>query len=387
MEHATYGGSTASRTWACAGWRALADTQPPSGSSKFADRGTLLHNAMEVIMNADDGADPREVIGMEYEGIELTEELYHEKIVPAHQAVLEIFDTYGIEEWACEERVVFTKDSWGTGDLIGSGDVWALVLDFKFGDGVMVSPNENHQFLFYGSAGYHTKETADLFDDVEDVVFAVVQPSTHRDEDYEVWETKVSRLADYREPWLAKVDAAKIEVKNLAEDPDYVPTTCAGTHCKFCPAAPVCPQKTGDAQRALLMDPAGLELLATNLKLAASLKDWINDVESAAHSQLEAGGTVKGYKLVLKRANRKWKDAEKTAKMLARKLGGKKNVVEDKIITPAAAEKLAKQMKVELHLETLVESTSSGTTLAKVSDKRPAVLGGAAMEAALASIN
>ena len=376
-QHSPYGGSTAGRTLNCPGWRQLVDTLPVSDSSSmYADRGTLLHNAMEAIYDGDLEA-PEEVIGTTYKDQVLTEELFNEKIVPAIAAVEEIFAAYGIEEFACEERVGFSDDSWGTGDLIGAGSAWSLILDYKFGDGVMVSPVENAQFLFYGSAAYHTVATADLFDDVEKVVFAVVQPSSHAENDYEVWETTTKRLKDFRKPWLAAVDAAK------QVDAD----TCAGDWCKFCPAAAICPQKTGSAQRALLMDPKDLKTLGTSLKLVAEMEAWCNDVKETAHAQMENGATLKGWKLVMKRATRSWLDADKMASILARKLGGMKNVVVTKPISPAQAEKLAKAQKVSLDLQKYVVSKSSGTTLAKSSDKRPEVLSGNAAQAALASLN
>lgn len=377
--HARFGGSTAARTMNCPGWRQLADTLPPSGSSHFADRGTLLHNAMEVILNEEDGFDPTSVIGMEYEGITLDQALYNEKIVPALDAVYEIFDKYQIEEWACEERVTLSDIAWGTGDLLGAGDVWALVLDFKFGDGHIVSPKENHQFLFYGSAAYHTEATADLFDGVEDVVFAVVQPTSHRDQDYEVWETKTERLRLYKEQFLLAVDEA--ESTN--------PAICSGEWCDFCPAKPICPEKTGAAQRAKLMDVEQLDDLREALGLADELESWIAAVRAKAHEQIEQGGAIKGWKLVMKRATRKWKDPEAAAKRLTRKLGGKKNVMEEKFLSPAQIEKVAKAQKVNIEkdMKDLVIKQSSGTTLAKASDERPAVIGGAAAQAALASIN
>lgn len=376
-QHARYGGSTAARTIHCPGWRQLADTQPPSSSSSFADRGTLLHNAMEAILSEDDDFDPKSVIGMEYEGITLDESLYQEKVIPALEAVYKIFDTYGIEEWACEERVALSKEAWGTGDLLGAGDAWALVLDFKFGDGHIVSPVENHQFLFYGSAAYHTPATADLFEGIEDVVFVVVQPTSHRSEDYEVWETKVDRLRLYKDQFLLAVEEAE------SDDP----ITCAGNWCNYCPAQAVCPEKTGAAQRAKLMDPADLETLREALALADELEEWIASVRKTAHEQLEKGARVKGWKLVLKRATRQWKDPEDALKKLARKLGGKKSIVKESLLTPKQIEDLAKAEGVKLELDDLVLKKSSGTTLAKASDKRQAVIGGEAAQAALASIN
>lgn len=374
--HARFGGSTAGRTMNCPGWRQLADHLPKGDDSSFyADKGTLLHNAMEAIMG--DAVEPESVIGMEYNGITLDEALYHEKIVPAMEAVEEIFKIYGIEEWACEEWVHMGREEvGGTGDLMGKGEVWSLVLDYKFGDGIMVSPVENDQFKFYGSAGYHTPETADLFEDTEKVVFAVVQPSDHAEKDYEVWETTIEQVRDYKDRFLLAVDKAE------AKNPGY----CAGGWCKFCPAAALCPEKTGEAHRALLLDAKQLEDLTAALKMADALEDWIATVRERAHSQLESGATLKGFKLVMKQARRKWIDPEAAMKKLARKLGGKKNVVEEKFLSPAQIEKVAKAQKVDIDLDDMTTKQSSGTALVKASDKRPAVIGGAAAQAALASV-
>jgi hypothetical protein len=377
MQHSAFGGSTAARTMNCAGWRQLADTLPKGdSSSSYADRGTLLHNAMERILG-DEDAVPESVIGMEYKDQELTPELFRDKITPALEATRAIFKKYDIKEWACEELVGFTEDSWGTGDVLGGGPAWALVLDFKFGDGIMVSPVENDQFLFYGSAAYHTEATEDLFEEVDNVVFAVVQPSDHRGDDYEVWETTTARLRNYRKPWLKAVKAAK------ADDPE----TCAGDWCKFCPGASICPQKTGAAQQAKLMDPKLLKTLRKSLKLADELDDWCAAVRETAHNQLENGAEIKGWKLVMKQARRKWLDPEVVVKKIARKLGGSRAIHNQVLMSPAEIEKLAKSKKIVLPLDDLVSKVSSGTTLAKASDKRHAVLGLAAAQAALASIN
>jgi hypothetical protein len=373
--HAKFGGSTASRTMNCPGWRQLADSLPKNdSSSSFADRGTLLHNAMERIYH--DDVEAETVIGMEYNGIILTEELFKEKIVPAVAAVEEVLNTYNIDTLVCEEKVTLADDAWGTADMIGAGEEWAIVLDYKFGDGIMVSPVENDQFLFYGSGAYHTKRTADLFDDVEKVAFVVVQPKP-KGSAYSVWETTSARLRDYREPYLAAV--------SIAKGPD--PLTCAGNWCKFCPASSICPQKTGSAQRAMLLNPTDLDTIRESLKLAKELETWIATVRATAHEQLEKGAAIKGWKLVMKRATRKWDDDDKVAKYLARKFGGRKNVIHEKVITPAQAETMAKTDGVELNLDGRITAQSSGTTLAAVTDKRPAIVGGKALEAALASIH
>ncbi len=377
MKHHRYGGSTASRTWNCAGWRQLADTLPHGDGtgSEFARRGTLLHNAMEAILGGDE-VDPKSVIGMTYEDQELTTDLYQEKIVPAMAAFDELCMTYGIEEWECESESVMAEDVGGTSDLIGAGVVWTLVLDWKFGDGIMVSPVENHQGLFYGSSACHNPMVMDLFEGREKVVIAIVQPGNRDGDDYAVWETSMGRVTEYQEQFLGKVALAE------AEDPGY----CTGEWCRFCPASSVCPEKTGAAQRALIMNPEDLKTLTASLKLADELKDWITAVETSAHEQLEKGAVIKGWKLVMKRATRKWIDETRAGTYLARRFG-KRNVIIPKLIGVPAAEKLAKASEKALTIDHLIEKKSSGTTLAKASDKRPAVPSANAVAAAVKSLH
>jgi hypothetical protein len=81
---------------------------------------------------------------------------------------------------------------------------------------------------------------------------------------------------------------------------------------------------------------------------------------------------VPGYKIVQKQARRKWTDESK-AKQALLSLGLKESdVVETSIMSPAQAEKALKKRFSELP-EDLIKAESSGTTLAPVSDDRPAV--------------
>ena len=377
--HSRYSGSTAARTMNCYGWRQLADTLPEPPSSSFADRGTLLHNAMQVILTADAGFEPESLIGMVYADQTLTKDLYEEKIVPAIAAVEAIFDTYDIKEWVCEERVTVHGDlAWGTADLLGAGDAWGLVLDFKFGDGVMVSPVENHQLKFYGTGAIHTEATADLFEYVNNVVFAIVQPAAQQEETYSVWETTTEAIKRYRDQYVAAIEQAE----------KINPPLKTGSHCQFCPVHAVCPEHTGAAQRALLYEPDNLETLEAALQLTKPLEKWIADVKQTAYAQLEQGAEIRGWKLVMKRGRRVWNDPAEAEKVLTRKLGGKKQIVEQHLMSPAQIEKLAKQVEVDIgkDMDKLATMISSGTTLAPADDKRAAVPSLGAAQKALASI-
>ena len=92
------------------------------------------------------------------------------------------------------------------------------------------------------------------------------------------------------------------------------------------------------------------------------------------------GLPVRGWKLVAKRASRSWHDEERALKFMA-KAGipaGERHV--KKVLSPAQTEAALKRNKLPADLplqfmkQPLVKKESSGTTLAKDSDPRPAVL-------------
>ncbi len=78
-----------------------------------------------------------------------------------------------------------------------------------------------------------------------------------------------------------------------------------------------------------------------------------------------------GFKLVWKRANRRWTDEAEVIKFAEAQGLLTTDIHELKLLSPAKLEKLLPK-KVKLP-DTLVTQQSSGTTMAPESDKRPAV--------------
>ena len=153
MNHSTIvGGSTAKRVISCPASIDMVAKMPKLPSSKFADEGTLLHDAISQILDCK--ATPESVIGMVYEGITLTQELYDDKIAVALAALDEI-DPDKQMEFAVESSVNFgdlLPGVFGSADLLGRIGKKAIVLDWKFGNGVAVEATENYQGMFYAAA-------------------------------------------------------------------------------------------------------------------------------------------------------------------------------------------------------------------------------------------
>lgn len=353
------GGSTASRVINCPGSVALVQKMPPKPSSEFADRGTLLHDAISLILDGKQTV--KSVIGMQYEGITLTDELFDEKLVPALEALDEI-DPKARMEYMVETQVNFgdlLPGVFGSADLLGRLEDRAIVLDWKFGDGVPVPAEENMQGMFYAAAAMRTKGCEWIFEGVNEVEIIIVQPPSIKR-----WVTTVKRIKAFEADLVRAVKASR-----FADAPIKT-----GSHCRWCSAKPICPKMTGAVDRAVKasLQEIDAEQLSHYLTQADMLEDWIKDLRALAHDMLENDQKVPGFKLVAKRGTRQWVDEAKAESAL-RQLISENDVYTKKLVSPAQAEKLLKKAKQELPAE-LVVSVSSGSTLAPESDPRPAVL-------------
>ena len=360
MSHSNIvGGSTAKRVINCPGSVALCQKVPPKPSSKYADEGTLLHNVMAEMLGSD--KELRHVLDMEYNGIKLTGELIDEKVRPALDAINEI-DPDAQLEFAVEQTVSFgdlIPGVFGSCDLIGRIGDRAIVLDWKFGDGVAVEAEENSQLLFYTAAAIRTPALEWVFKDAKEIECIIVQPPKIKR-----WVTSFDRVRQFeRELAYAVKQSAK---------PDA--TLKIGDHCRWCAAKPICPLMTGAVDRATQTQIKELDVtqLGDMLQRADVLEDWISDLRALALQVLESGNPVPGYKLVQKRATRQWKDEESAKQALLKHLS-MTDVMETYLISPAQAEKKLKKLKLPMPDDQII-SVSSGTTLAPESDPRPAVL-------------
>lgn len=367
------GGSTAKRVINCPGSVALVQKMPPKPSSEHADRGTLLHNTMEEILVSGDA--PEKFLGARYKDQLLTQELIEEKIKPAMEA-LDAIDPDQTMEYEVETRVGFgdlLPGVFGSTDLIGRIGNRAIVLDWKFGDGVMVEVEENPQLMFYAAAAMRTKEAAWAFEGATEIEMVIVQPPEVR-----CWVTTPERIAKFE---LELVQAVKQAMKPDAQ-------LAVGDHCRWCAAKPICPKMTGAVDRALKVQIDNLPAaqISTYLKNADMLEDWIKDLRALALQMLESGAKLPEYKLVAKRAIRSWSDEEKAKVALFAYGLTESEVMETSVVSPAKAEKALKKRKLGLP-EDLVVAISSGNTLASADDPRPEVmLLGKQLSAALSKI-
>lgn len=364
MRHLLRGGSGAKRDINCPGNIKKSEGIPRRPAGAAAIDGSMHHGVMELCQI--DAITPDDVLAKGYtyteDGVErvFTEDDRDTSNI-AHSAMEAIFDDYDIDEVMIEPFVQFIPDlSGGSIDVLGlSADRKTIVLaDYKFGQ-VKVEVKENDQLSVYAISSRVDPQTADMWSDVETILFTVIQPRVKGV--FSVWETTPK--------WLDKFEkryAAAIKKDNINP----------GSWCKYCPAEPYCEEKRGAVMGANLLGARLQKELQAGADMIEEVDAWLKSVKEEMYLQLSRGVSVKGWKIIDKRATRKWNLEQ--GPLLDRLVvkGGldREDCVEEKLLTPPALEKVIKKKKVDFDLSEFIVSASSGTTLAPEDHASPAVI-------------
>ena len=354
------GGSTAKRVINCPGSVALCAKMPPQPSSKYADEGTLLHNIIAEVLEHD--KKPTDFLGTTYESITFTKALLEDKLYPALDLLNQV-DPDCQMDIAVETRVgfgSFLPDVYGSTDLLGRIGKRAIVLDWKFGDGVAVEAEENPQLMFYAAAAMRTPEVQWVFEDCDEIECIIVQPP-----EIKRWTTTPERIKKFEQELKMAVKLSQAKDAPLK----------VGDHCRWCAAKPTCPLMTGAVDRALALVVKDIDVnqISECLNKADMLEQWVTDLRALTHTMLDAGAVVPGWKLVAKRATRQWVDEDQALVAMMNEGIPEEELMVSKVISPAQAEKVLKKHGKPLPADQVV-AVSSGSTLAPESDPRPAVL-------------
>ena len=187
--------------------------------------------------------------------------------------------------------------------------------------------------------------------------------------------------------FYGEVDAA---VAN-AESTD--PTYAAGAHCKWCPAAHICPLLVGSAaqQLAAWKPPTGetitLTLPAAHLctdpamlaeakRVGVQLRAWLDALDDNAYALAMAGTEIPGFKLVDKRPSRKWTDEIEAENVLLGLGLDRSQYAPSVMLSVAQAEKIVKAKAGAAGVAKLAEvvnKESSGLNLVPIEAKGDAV--------------
>ena len=414
--HAVLGASGSHRWMVCPGSIRLSEGAP-NGSSPQAIVGTVAHtlgeNALAVVQqNRDpyfgDWADYLEnavgwAVDPDYPDVIVDRDMvdavkqYARLTVPmiqsdpnmAHIELQVSLKGYG----RTKQGRAIALEMFGTADFVfvdlATGALH--IMDYKHGAGITVEPADNPQLKYYAAGVLaNLAETApEILYAIETVISTVVQPRDDHLIPIRHYCYTVEEIEDWVEDDLLPAALA-------TQEPDA--PLVAGDHCRFCPAQARCPErrtqqmekakmKFSDTEDCFIPEKSTQELSIAELRaLLDSAEDIIAYVKSAqkyAHESLEQNSLSAedagelGYKLVKKRAMRKFKGGdEQVADALCEEFGlGDDELFTKKLRSPAQIEKeigTARAKKSDTW-NGLIVSESSGTTLARDDDNRPAV--------------
>lgn len=267
-----------------------------------------------------------------------------------------------------EKRVDVGHGVFGTADSLIVGAPKIEIVDFKYGQGVAVYP-DSPQLKIYalGALNY-----AGPFEDIRSVDLTVVQPRTDPNNPVSTVNMSVTELSDWEVLTLAPA-LALLEAGDTTETP--------GDWCRWCVRAGECKALAAQAQSNAKVafgdtppDPVGMtdDELGAVLDYAQMISDWIRKVQAEASQRIDHGTYVPGWKLVAKRAVRRWEDPTGAISALMKKGIDPMDVM--RIETIGTVEKIMKRNKVRADtIDPFTIKQSSGSTLVSEKDGRPAI--------------
>lgn len=380
----------------------------------FAAQGSVAHKLAENVLAASGSrmrAPLSPVTGLSghtetFEGREIEIDDEQEQAIEVYVHYVERLRARAAKQkggWVRLEETVNLEPIWQMlakrkppGDVFGHLDCGAwfpddgelVIADYKHGSGVPVEVRDNPQMFVYalGLLGGVLLNAM-----VTKITIVVVQPRCdHADGPIRTFSIPTVDLFMWAaDIYIPTIEAAAKPGAKLSASPD---------NCKFCPAKVECPELRKVALAAAQQDfdditdtdplahrpqppePGVLSdaELGAIMDRADLIETWVEAIRVEAAHRLEHGQGVPGWKLVAKRAQRKWADETQAEALLQQAIGTK--AYKSSLISPAQAEKLVKKPHWQATFAPLVSQVSSGTTLAPASDKRAAILKSAASQ-------
>ena len=264
-----------------------------------------------------------------------------------------------------EQRLDFScyvPDGFGTGDCLIVADKLLHIIDFKYGQGVLVDAEKNPQMMLYALGALRI---FDCLYNITEVSMSIYQP---RRENVSTWTISVKELDEWAEKTLKP--RAELAFKGEGE-------YCPGSWCQFCKATVKCRARAEAklqlakyefAQPPLLSDAEIGDILG---KLD-DLTKWANEIIAYAQdAAVNHGKQWPGYKLVESRTNRKYTNED--AVIDAAHAAGYTDIFKKSIISITEMEKLMGKKTFAEILGGLVVKPQGKPTLVPASDRRLAI--------------
>ena len=246
--HTVASPSALHRLMRCPGSAVLCKSVPEQ-SSKYTEEGTLFHSVMEYILKSKLGEQvTNKWVRMyieTYSTIVLEKEAIDE-MVDCVQDAVEWFNLNFVNatQIIAETRLpmYYSDRDYGTADVIVLFDDRLVIVDWKYGKGVDVSPNNNPQLISYAVSAlkYLSSQHIDIrnFKEIETIIY---QPRIYTGETVKSYKYAMQELVQQSKIIKEAVDKvyalysksanSKIVKENLSASEEA---------CKFCPAKMIC---------------------------------------------------------------------------------------------------------------------------------------------------
>ena len=358
-KHALLSASSAARWLNCPASVRLCESMADT-TSVYAEEGTEAHALCEHLLKvklSQDTQDPRDTFKhLDAQMEECAADYVNyvlEKLTDAKQAckdpVLLIEQKLDFSRWV--------RDGFGTADCVIVADSTLTVIDFKYGQGVEVSANENPQMMLYALGAIAIFEQ--LYD-IERVNMCIFQP---RKANISEWSIDTDALMNWAENTLKpKADEAFAGTGVFS----------AGSWCRFCLAKATCRCRRDanlEIARHEFAPPATLtdDEVAEVLAQTDELKTWADDVKTYALAQALKGKKWRGFKLVEGRSTRRFTDEARVAEVV--KDAGF-DPYESKLKGITAMTRLLGKAKFSELLDCFIDKPAGKPTLVTDTDKR-----------------
>ena len=264
-----------------------------------------------------------------------------------------------------EQRLDFScyvPEGFGTGDCVIIADHTLHIIDFKYGQGVLVKAENNPQMMLYALGALRAY---DALYDVDEVAMTIYQP---RRENISTWTISIDALKAWAKEVLTPRARLAFEGKG-----DYRP----GAWCVFCKAAVKCRARAEEkmtlaqyefAQPPILSDSEIEDILGR----LDDLTRWAEEIRAYAQdAAVNHGKQWRGYKVVEGRSIRKYTD--ETAVIEAANAAGYHDIFRKTLLPITEMEKLMGRQDFAKILGGLVAKPPGKPALVPISDKRPAI--------------
>ena len=369
--HSKISPSHSKRWMNCPGSIVLAEKCPAQEQSKYAAEGTVAHEVASLCLSLERDAD--EYIGEMMESGDFTFKVTQD-MAEHVQVYLDTIredmaaDGVPIEFLKVEQKFTLyniDKKLYGTNDASYMNPFGMLrVYDLKYGKGMYVEVESNTQLLIYDLGAW--QEQGEPYN----TEIVIVQPryvsegvDTVRRATY-----NSIQLKDFRRELRSAVD--RINNGELTQNP--------GEWCTFCPGMALCNAKKKEVLSVLpteinLPEPAMMSVnqMTKVMAIADRIAEWASSIHKHAESLAKTGVTIPGYKLIKKRANRRWIDEMAVETEFEAEYGD--DIYTKKLKSPAQLEKVAGKEAVADYTEV----PDNGVQLVSEKAKSKAVKSGA----------